>query len=73
MEMLIAMDYQDNGERVISSIFYYPWTNEQKYSHLNFLTERHDEVYIIKTFDPTSQPFIDEIVTKGCLITKNNY
>lgn len=68
MEMIVCMDYQNNGERVISSLFYYPWTDEQRHSHIKFLEQQHDEVYI-SNFDPTSQPFINEIVTHGCRLS----
>lgn len=67
MEMLISMNYTQDGGRVITSLYSYPFNKEERQELIQWLGENNDEVYICD-FDQNSRDFINGIVTEGCRI-----
>lgn len=69
--LIVGITYQQDGKRVISQIFYSDRTNAEVNTIIaNDMCDSCDEVYMVDTFDPSSQDFINEIVTKSCRIFK---
>ena len=69
--LIVGITYQQNGERVIDKLFYSAHVNAEVEALItNDMTDECDEVYMVDTFDPSSQDFINEIVTKSCRIYK---
>lgn len=69
--LIVGMSYKQDGNRVIDKMFYSANINAEVQSTIcNDMAETSDEVYIVDTFDPASQDFINEIVTKSCRIFK---
>lgn len=71
--LIVGINYQQNGQRVIEKMYYDSRINEEVQSIIaNDMADACDEVYIVDTFNPACQDFINEIVTKSCRIFKTN-
>lgn len=69
--LIVGINYQQNGERVIDKLFYSAHVNAEVEAIIaSDMNEECDEVYMVDTFNPASQDFINEIVTKSCRIFK---
>lgn len=69
--LIVGINYQQNGQRVIEKMYYDSRINAEVQAIIaNDMADVCDEVYIVDTFDPASQDFINEIVTKSCRIYK---
>lgn len=69
--LIVGINYQQNGQRVIEKMYYDSHINAEVQAIIaNDMADVCDEVYIVDTFDPASQDFINEIVTKSCRIYK---
>lgn len=70
--LIVGINYQQDGQRVIDKLFYSAHVNAEVEALItNDMTDECDEVYMVDTFDPASQEFINEIVTKSCRIFKS--
>ena len=67
MEMLVAMNYAQDGARTISAMYAYPWLPADRSDLVQWLGENNDEVYTVE-LDNNDKRFIDGIVTEGCRI-----
>lgn len=69
--LIVGINYQQDGSRVIDRMMYSAHMHAEVNAMIaNDYAEVCDEVYIVDTFDPASQDFINEIVTKSCRIYK---
>lgn len=69
--LVVGINYKQDGNRVISQMYYSDKVKTDVLSIIaNDMCDSCDEVYIVDTFDPASQDFINEIVTKSCRIFK---
>lgn len=65
-KMLVGINYTDDGSRVISRISYSENRDDKTLKDMSeLMQELNDEVYIVD-FNPSCEPFINEIVAKGC-------
>lgn len=67
-KMVVGIDFTQDGTRTISEINFGLENYDILMHTAQAISNLHDEVYIVD-FDPNSQPFIDEIVLKGCKIS----
>lgn len=71
--LIVGINYQQNGERVIDKLFYSAHVNAEVEAIIaSDMNEECDEVYVVDTFNPADQDFINEIVTKSCRIFKTS-
>lgn len=67
-KMVVGIDYTDDGSRVISRLSYNSLRSDNSLNQImDGYKYMHDEAYIVD-FDPSYEPFINEIVTKGCRV-----
>lgn len=64
-KILVCMDYTQDGKRTITDLYFDVSSNDFIGSIAKDYAGAHDETYIVD-FDPNYEPFINEIVTKGC-------
>lgn len=67
MEMIVAMNYTQEGGRTISALYSYPFEASERADLIHWLGENNDEVYSIN-LDQNHKQFIDGIVLEGCRI-----
>ena len=63
--MLVGINYTQDGTRTIAFLYYTPSIIKDVHA-LNFYRNCYDEVYMVESFDPNDQSFIDAVVTQGC-------
>ena len=63
--MLVGINYTQDGSRTIAFLYYV--SNIKDYHELlDAYRGSYDEIYIVDSFDPNDQSFIDTVVTQGC-------
>lgn len=69
--LIVGINYKQDGQRVIDRMMYSATMCEELIEEIsNGYAKICDEAYIVDTFDPANQDFINEIVTKSCRIFK---
>ena len=65
--LVVGINYSDNGDRVISRMYYNDTANiDATYDLCTSMERACDEVYITDKFNPAHKDFINEIVTSSC-------
>lgn len=63
--MVVGINYKDDGSRIIALLEYSPKHVKDK-EILDAYKYSYDEVYVVDSFNPNDQSFIDIVVTQGC-------